>query len=240
MVIVSPLGFLRDASKTCQDAVMIVFPVVVTAGFLLACMGAGTAFASPCSPSTMLHLAIPQIGESDDTCTSLPFWGDLASITLTITASLSVAVHFVFVARLQRLGERLTATGLVVRTGQLRDELEGHLLKWKCHPVLRILLLLTCFLAAVFFYRHTHDKSQVFDALSEQTDDRISPEGFEESWWMNFGNHPFITSFWLLLGAAGGYYAVKQGALYLYLVREIRKTDWEFQYVPALRDENFG
>ncbi|MFG2340158.1 hypothetical protein [Streptomyces yangpuensis] len=219
---------------------MIIFPIVVTAGFLLACAAAGTAFAAHCSPFTMLHLAIPQFGESDGRCTSLPFWGDLASITLTITASLSIAVHFVLVARLQRLGENLAASGLVVDTGPLRRELEGHLLKWKCHPVLRGVLLLVCLIGAFFFYIRTHGRSQVFAALSKQTSGHISPEGFEESWWMNFENHRLITSFWLLLGAIGGYYAVKQGALYLYLIREIRRTDWDFQYVPALKDENFG
>ncbi|MFD6114090.1 hypothetical protein ACFWG0_28890 [Streptomyces yangpuensis] len=240
VVIGSPLQFLRNASKSRQDAVMIIFPIVVTAGFFLACWSAGTAFAKNCDPLTMLQLAIPQIGEQGSKCESLPFWGDLASITLTITAALSIAVHFVLVARLQRLGEKLTASGLVVDTSELRSELEGHLLRWKCHPVLRIVLLLVCLLGSVFFYIRTHDRSQVFVGLSRQTSGHTSAESFENTWWMNFENHRYITSAWLLLGAIGGYYAVKQGALYLYLVREIRKTDWEFQYVPALRDENFG
>ncbi|MFA7765729.1 hypothetical protein [Streptomyces sp. NRRL S-448] len=233
---------MRRAPKSCQDATMIIFPIIVTAGFFIACLVADTALAPECTPFTMLHLAIPAIGKGSGMCKSLPFWGDLASITLTMTASLIIAAHWVFVSRLQNLDKKLTDSGLMANESDFGEAIERYRKEWKAHWSLRVLLLLLCLSAAAFFYVHTHERSQVFASLSAQTSHLISAERFEATWWMNFENHPVITSLWLLLGATGGYFAVKQGLLYVYLIRVTRKANdkWGFEYVSALRDESFG
>ncbi|MGJ5800447.1 hypothetical protein ACSCB1_15165 [Streptomyces europaeiscabiei] len=232
----------RKTPKSCQDYTMIFFPITMTAIFFMLCAVAGTAVAPGCSPITMIHLLVPAFGESSSVCESLPFWGDPAGMTLTATSSLAIAMHWVFVYRLDRLGEKLKNSGLLTDDSGLSHAIEKYKNGRMSHKGSQLALFSSCGVAAFFFYVHTHDRSQVFEDLSARTGGRLPPEHFEENWWMNWDSHPAITFAWLLLAATGGFFAVKQGLIYIYLAKVIRKSNggWKFHYVSALKDENYG